>query len=109
MHAAGMYDLHPVSLSARKKNVAFTAQSVAALSPIRHVDLIGAEVVVAVGTRESPEFQRQAREFAGALAAAGRNSRLLVARGLNHYEILLDLGSPDGEVRRALSELIGRA
>jgi arylformamidase len=106
---SGMFDLYPVSLSSRNEYVSFTDRSIEELSPIRHLDLVNAEIVVAVGTRESPEFQRQSREFAAALASAGKNSRLLVADGLNHFEILLDLGSPDGVVRRALSELINRS
>lgn len=105
---SGMYDLYPVSLSSRNEYVSFTSQSVEALSPIRHLDLINSEVVVAVGTEESPEFQRQAREFAAALASAGRNSRLLMAEGVNHFEILLDLGTADGVVREALTDLLDR-
>jgi arylformamidase len=106
---SGMFDLYPVSLSARNEYVTFTEQSVEALSPIRHLDLVNAEVVVAVGTEESPEFQRQSREFAASLASAGKNSRLLMAKGLNHFEILLDLGTADGIVRQVLNELISRA
>ena len=106
---SGMYDLYPVSLSSRNEYVSFTPESVESLSPIRHIDLIKAEVVVAVGTEESPEFQRQARDFASSLASPGRSSRLLVAEGLNHFEILLDLGTSDGVVRKALTSLIKRA
>lgn len=105
---SGMYDLYPVSLSSRNEYVSFTPQSVEALSPIRHLDHINAEVVVAAGTRESPEFQRQAREFAASLASAGRSSSLLMAEGFNHFEILLDLGTEDGVVREALTDLIQR-
>lgn len=106
--ASGMYDLYPVSLSSRNEYVTFTDESVEALSPIRHIERITAETVVAVGDRESPEFQRQARGFATALASEGRSSRLLVADGLNHFEMLLDLGTPDGVVRGALTDLINR-
>lgn len=106
---SGMFDLYPVSLSSRNEYVTFTEQSIEDLSPIRHVDLVNAEIVVAVGTQESPEFQRQARAFSAALALASKNSRLLMAEGLNHFEILLDLGSADGVVRRALTELMRTA
>jgi len=36
------------------------------LSPIRHLDCLRAPLIVAYGTYETPEFQRQARDFAGA-------------------------------------------
>ena len=106
---SGMYDLYPVSLSSRNEYVSFTPETIESLSPIRHVDLINAEVVVAVGTQESPEFQRQAREFAASLVSAERLARLLAAEGLNHFEILLALGTPDGIIREALADLIERA
>lgn len=106
---SGMFDLHPVSLSSRNEYVSFNEESIGALSPIRHLDRINAEVVVAVGTRESPEFQRQSRAFHAALESAALNSRLLIAEGLNHYEIVLDLGTSGGVVRQALTQLIHKA
>jgi arylformamidase len=105
---SGMYDLYPVSLSSRNEYVSFTPESIESLSPIRHVDLINAEVVVAAGTKESPEFRRQAREFAASLVSAGKHSRLLAAEGLNHFEILLSFGTPDGIIRKTLADLIQR-
>jgi arylformamidase len=53
-------------------------------------------VIVAYGTEESPEFQRQNREFAAALAAAGKRVDLIVASGYNHFEIIETLGNPLG-------------
>src|SRR3712207_7885274 len=44
---------------------------------IRHVNAIGCPVAVAYGENESPEFVRQARSFAAALAAARRNVELI--------------------------------
>jgi arylformamidase len=55
----GVYDLMPVRLSARNAYVAFDDVTVAALSPIRHLDRLHAPVIVAYGTCETPEFQRQ--------------------------------------------------
>jgi arylformamidase len=59
MCISGMYDLMPVGLSARNAYVAFDDATVAALSPIRHLDRLHAPVIVAYGTCETPEFQRQ--------------------------------------------------
>jgi arylformamidase len=53
-------------------------------------------VIVAYGTEETPEFQRQNREFAAALAAAGKPVRLIVAEGYNHFELPETLGNPYG-------------
>src|SRR5215813_527629 len=55
---SGMYDLKPVRLSARSSYVKFTDEMEHALSTQRHIDRLGAPVVVAHGTLETPEFQR---------------------------------------------------
>jgi arylformamidase len=100
--ASGMYDLHPVSLSARSNYVRFTDDVVRALSPIRHLDVLAAPVIVVHGTLETPEFQRQSREFAAALKAAGKTSELIVLNGYNHFEVLESFGNPYGLIGRAV-------
>jgi len=56
---SGMYDLYLVSLSARAGYVKFTQEMIEKLSPQRHLDKLVAPIVVAHGTLETPEFQRQ--------------------------------------------------
>jgi arylformamidase len=99
--SSGMYDLHPVRLSARSDYVRFSDAVVEALSPQRHVDRLTCPIVVSHGTLESPEFVRQAREFVAAAKAAGKPAELLVAEGYNHFEILETLGNPYGLLGRA--------
>lgn len=38
-----------------------------ALSALRHLDLVHCPIMIAYGDKESPEFQRQGRDFAAAL------------------------------------------
>jgi arylformamidase len=102
--SSGMYDLAPVRLSARSAYVKFTDEMVDALSPHRHLDQLTAPVVVTYGAQESPEFQRQARDFAAAVEAVGKPVRLLVGEGYNHFEMIETLGSPDGMLGRAALE-----
>jgi arylformamidase len=97
-----MYDLYPVSLSARSSFVNFTAEVVEALSPQRHLDKLVASVIVAHGTLETPEFQRQNREFAAAAKAAGKAIEFIVLNGCNHFEVLESLGNPYGLLGRAV-------
>jgi arylformamidase len=104
---SGMYDLEPVRLSARSGYVAFDDATVAALSPIRHLDRLQAPLVVAYGTCETPEFQRQNREFAAAVDAAGKKVRLLVGEHYNHFELPETLGNPYGLLGRAALDLMG--
>ena len=104
---SGMYDLVPVRLSARSRYVAFDNSTVAALSPIRHIDWLTAPLIVAYGTCETPEFQRQSREFAAAVEAAGKQVRLLVGEHYNHFELPETLGNPYGLLGRAALEMMG--
>jgi arylformamidase len=106
---SGMYDLTPVRLSARSRYVAFDDATVAALSPLRHLDRLHAPLVVAYGTCETPEFQRQNREFAAALQASGRLVELLVGEHYNHFELPETLGNPYGLLGRAVLDLMGLA
>ena len=101
---SGMFDLKPVRLSARSKYVNFTDEMEQALSPQRHLDKLNAPVIVAYGTLESPEFQRQSRDFAAAVKAAGKSVQLLVGEGYNHFEIIETLGNPYGLLGRAVLE-----
>ena len=104
---SGMYELAPVRLSKRSAYVAFDDRTVEELSPIRHLDRLRAPVVVAYGTCETPEFQRQTREFAAAVAAAGKPVRLLVGEHYNHFELPESLANPYGLLGRAVLELMG--
>ena len=105
--ASGMFDLYPVSLSSRREYVAFTNDMVQALSPLRHLDKLTAPVVVAYGTAESPEFQRQSRDFADALGRAGKPVELLLGEGYNHFEIAETLGNPFGLLGHAVLAQMG--
>jgi arylformamidase len=101
---SGMFDLKPVRLSARSRYIKFTDEMEQALSPERHLDKLTAPVIVAYGTLETPEFQRQSRDFAAAVKAAGKPVQLLVGEGYNHFEIVETLASPHGLLGRAVLE-----
>lgn len=93
---SGMYELYPVSLSARSRYVKFTDETIAAFSSQRHLDKLNCPVTVVYGTYETPEFQRQNREFAAAVKGAGKPVELHVAQGYNHFEVMETLANPYG-------------
>ena len=80
-----------------------------ALSPRRQLDRVRCPVAIAHGDKESPEFQRQSRDFAAALKDAGQKVEFAVAPGLNHFEILDTQGKPDGFLARMALKQIGVA
>ena len=67
---SGMYDLKPVRMSARSSYVKFTDEMEQALSAMRHLDKVHTPLVLTIGLLETPEFQRQSRDFAAALTKA---------------------------------------
>jgi arylformamidase len=100
--SSGLYDLKAPRLSARSKYVSFSDEVEEAFSPQRHLQKIRTPLVLAHGTEETPEFQRQTRDFAAALTAAGKPVQLLVNANYNHFEMMETFGNPYGLLGRAV-------
>lgn len=101
---SGIFDLQPVRLSARRKYIDFTDEIEEMLSPQRQLHNLNASVIVAYGTLETPEFQRQSRDFAAAISSVVKPVKLLVGRGYNHFEMPETLANPYGLLGRAVLE-----
>ena len=105
--ASGMYDLKAPRLSKRSKYVAFTDEMEHELSPQRHLDRINAPITITYGSLETPEFQRQGRDFHAALLKAGKPAKLYVGEAYNHFETQETMHSPWGLMGHAAFELMG--
>jgi arylformamidase len=105
--SSGMYDLKPVRMSKRSKYVKFTDAMEQELSAMCHLDRLHTPLVLSHGTYETPEFQRQTRDFAAAVKAAGKPVELLVGEGYNHFEMLETLNNPYGLLGRAVFAQMG--
>lgn len=101
MLVSGIYDLRGPRLSSRSSYVKFDDATEETLSPQRHIDKIQVPLVVAYGTLETPEFQRQGREFAATLKQAGKSVETIVAEHYNHFELIETLANPYGILGRA--------
>ncbi len=101
---SGMYDLKAVRLSKRSNYVKFTDEMEEALSPQRHLDRLHTPLILTHGTLETPEFQRQSRDFYAAVKAVGKPVELRVGTGYNHYETQETLANPYGFMGRAAFE-----
>jgi arylformamidase len=98
---SGMFEMRPVRLSWRRTYVSFTDSMEDEMSAQRHVDRLRAPVVVTTGTFETPDFQRQSRDFAAVVKAAGKEADLIVAPNFHHQEMAESLGNPYGPNGRA--------
>jgi len=99
---SGMYELRPVLLSARSAYVKLAPAEEDELSAIRHLERVRCPLVVAYGDKESPEFQRQGREFAAALRRRDLPSTELVLPGCNHFEGIRTMIDRDSALTRAV-------
>ena len=99
---SGMYELEPVRRSKRSSYVTFTDAMVEKLSSQRHLDGLQTPLVLAYGTCETPEFQRQTREVFAAVQALGKPAELIVGEAYNHFELLETLANPYGLTGRAM-------
>jgi arylformamidase len=98
---SGMYDMKPVRISKRSSYVKFTDAMEDAMSTQRHLNMLRTPVIATHGTDETPEFQRQNRDFIAAVKAKGLPAELVVAQHYNHFEMGESLGNPYGPNGRA--------
>lgn len=103
---SGMYEMAPVQLSWRRTYVNFTEAMADAMSSQRHIDKLFAPIIVTYGTFETPDFQRQSRDFAAAVKAAGKTVQLVEAPNYAHMEMVESLGNPYGPNGRAALALM---
>ena len=79
------------------------------MSTQRQIEKLRAPIIVTYGTFETPELQRQSRNFAAAVKAAGKPVELIEAPNYNYFEMCEALADPYGPNRRAALRLIKSA
>ncbi len=104
---SGVFDIAPCRLNYLNDALHLTEEEVDQLSPIRHLPARSGPLVVAYGTGELPELQRQSRDYHAARLAAHLPSELLPLAGHDHFSILEELASADGQLTLALVRLAG--
>jgi arylformamidase len=66
-------------------------------------------LVLAYGSCETPEFQRQTRDVFAALQGLAKPAELIVGEAYNHFELLETLANPYGLTGRAMLRQMGFA
>jgi arylformamidase len=103
---SGLFDLKAPRLSSRREYVKFDDETEESLSPLRHLDRLTCPLAVVYASKDSPEFQRQSREFSDALRQRGLLSALVVGEAYNHFELIETLANPYGIVGRLALDLM---
>jgi len=87
---SGLFDLGPFPSSWLQPKLQLTTDDVLRNSPLMQKPTCTSPVVVAVGEKESNEFQRQSENYSDYLQQHGINTKFLSVRGKNHFNIIDD-------------------
>jgi len=103
---SGIYDLGPLRQTSRGKDLRIDDHVERELSPLHQIASLDAPLLLTVGSKESPEFRRQAEDYTQAVTSSGKRARFVIGENYNHFEILETLGSPYGLLGRGLLGVI---
>jgi arylformamidase len=103
---SGIYDIEPCRLNYLNEKLNMTMAEQVSLSPISQLPAHSPPLVIAYGTSELPELQRQSQDYHRARKAAGLPSELLVLKGHDHFSILEELASPTGRLTNAVVRMV---
>jgi len=104
---SGIFDLEPIRLGVLNDKVGLSAKDAAALSPLHNIPASASPLLIAYGTAELLELQRQSQEYAHAWAEAELSGGLRPVEGKNHFSILEELASPAGHLTAHVRTLSG--
>ncbi|MGO8924691.1 MAG: alpha/beta hydrolase [Xanthobacteraceae bacterium] len=103
---SGIFDLEPCRLNYLNEKLQLSLEEKIALSPIRQLPVSSPPLVIAFGTGELPELQRQSRDYHSARKEVGLPSDQMPLIGHDHFSILEELASPDGKLAACVSRLV---
>jgi len=95
-------------LSHRSDYVKLEKDEVQELSPGLHAERIKCPVLMACAQHDTDEFRRQTRAFADALRNAGRLTKLIDCRNVNHFELMECFKDSRHELMKAVFEQMGK-
>ena len=104
---SGIFDLEPIHFNYLNAKLQLDVSAVQRLSPLRNLPPRSAPLMLACGTGELPELQRQSATYAAARVQAGLPGRHVSLPRHNHFTILEELALPDGALTQLARELVG--
>lgn len=91
----GIFDLEPIRLSFLNKTLKMDAVQARRNSPLHQTYRAPAPLSLVVATDESDEYHRQSREMEQRWTALGYPVELVIPPGLDHFNVVNELGNPD--------------
>jgi acetyl esterase/lipase len=102
---SGIFDIEPCRLNYLNDALRLTMEEQVLLSPIRQLPRSSPPLVIAYGTAELPELQRQSRDYHNARRRAHLPSELLPIDNHDHFSILEEMANSNGKLTDALVRL----
>jgi arylformamidase len=99
---SGIFDLEPIRLGVLNDKLGLSPEEARVQSPITRLEQAAKPIMVAFGSAELPELQRQSKDYAAARKAAGLAGGLLPLAGKDHFTILAEMINPEGALTQAL-------
>ena len=103
---SGIFDLEPIRLNYLNAKLGLDKEAVQRLSPLLNLPKVSVPLMLACGTNELPELQRQSAALAHARAQGALPGLLTCLPLRNHFTILEDLAQPDGAITALVRELV---
>ena len=106
---SGIFDLAPILETSINDDVRLDAEAAARNSPIHNLPPAGAggTLIAAVGAAETPAFIAQNRAFAEAWQGRGFEATVMEIEGLNHYNVVMEMGRPGSALTQAAFAQMG--
>ncbi|HEY7610259.1 MAG TPA: alpha/beta hydrolase [Alphaproteobacteria bacterium] len=104
---SGLYELEPVRLTYLNDALKLDAAAARRNSPALFIRKGAAPLALAVGAGETPEFLRQQRDFAAALAKAGAPAEAHEIANRHHFDVIHDLAEPGTKLHSLMRSRLG--
>ncbi len=104
---SGIYDTEPVLSILVNAEIGLRPEDVTPLSPLLHVPLGDAPLLVAVGLGESPEWIRQSRLYAEFCHGAGKRVTHMEVEDVDHFSIQMEMRNPANPLTEAVRRQMG--
>jgi arylformamidase len=99
---SGVHDLKPLVMASMNSDLRLTNAEAARVSPVNHLSLSLAPLLIAVGGAETSEFIRQSQLLWEAWPENRRPAAgPLIVAGKHHFSVVLDYADPDSELTLA--------
>ena len=104
---SGIFDLAPLMETSINDDIRLDVESAARNSPIHNLPAAGAPLIAAVGAEETAAFVAQNRAFAETWRARGFEATVMEIEGLNHYNVVMEMGRPGSALTKAALAQMG--